>query len=342
MRVLICDDSLPLRRELRIGLEAEGFEVVGEAGDGVEAVELADRLEPDACVVDLSMPRRDGLEVVALLRERLPGARIVVFSAFAADRMRDQALRRGADAYLEKGCAFPVLVDALAHGRRERTPEGRVTRIDIRPHGVLDAIVEVYERELTRAAEALHDGPVQVLTAATLQLRLAVRHPERAAEAAEDVARQLDEASADLRDLMAGLATWNLAGSSFGEAVRSLVESKCRPFGVEAEVAVNGEVERIPAGQCAAALRTVQEAVANAIRHSGASRIEVSAAAADRRLEVRVADDGDGFDLDGRPAADQLGIPLMRRRVESLGGRIEITSAPGRGTEVVAVLPLAA
>jgi DNA-binding response OmpR family regulator len=222
VRVLICDDAEVLRRELRIGLEAEGFQVVGEAADGIEAEQIADRLRPDAFVVDLSMPRRDGLELLPRLRGRFPAARIVVFSGFESGRMRAAALRLGADAYLEKGCAFESLVAALcgpAYVRRNGRPELRA-----RPHGLLDALTEVHERELNRISGRLHDGPVQVLTASSLLLHGAAGDAERARRVSSEVADHLDEVIAELRQMMSGLAAWDLGGGSFEDTIRNLAE----------------------------------------------------------------------------------------------------------------------
>ncbi len=337
MRVLVCDDVAALRRELRIGLEAEGFDVVGEAGDGVEAEQLAGVLAPDGFVVDLSMPGRDGLELVGLLRDRFPAGRIVVFSGFDAARMGAAVLRAGADVYLEKGCAFAELVDALRScgGHRPEAPTADPVP-PVRPHGVLDALVDAYERSLTRVAENLHDGPIQTLSAVAIMLSKPGIDPQRQAQAAAHLAAAVDE----LRDLMDGLATWDLAGPSLAEAIRALVEAACSRNGIEAEIELTPQLERIPAAQAAVVFRTVQEAVTNAIKHGRPRRISVSAAGTPESLEVRIADDGSGFDTSRPVRAGHLGLPLARRRLEALSGRLELTSRPGAGTQILVSLPL--
>jgi signal transduction histidine kinase len=89
-----------------------------------------------------------------------------------------------------------------------------------------------------------------------------------------------------------------------------------------------------------AAYRIVQEALSNAARHAGAGRVTVALAQAGEALTVRVADDGEGFD----PATGAAGFGLrgMRERVDLLNGRLRVGAAPGRGTEVRAVLPIPA
>ena len=103
-RLLIADDYTPFRVMLRYLLDAQpDMEVVGEAVDGQEAVELAHRLEPDVLMLDLAMPRLSGWEAIPLLRTAAPSTRIVVLSGFPEERMRDPALRSSITSYLEKG-----------------------------------------------------------------------------------------------------------------------------------------------------------------------------------------------------------------------------------------------
>jgi DNA-binding NarL/FixJ family response regulator len=103
-RVLIADDVASLRALWRTFLSENGdVEIVAEAGDGAEAVELARELKPDVLLLDLSMPRVDGLEVIRTLRAEVPEIRIVVASGFAAARLAPLALELGAIGYFEKG-----------------------------------------------------------------------------------------------------------------------------------------------------------------------------------------------------------------------------------------------
>jgi CheY-like chemotaxis protein len=119
-RVVIVDDNVQLRRLLNALLQSDGrFEVVGEAADGVEALELVDQLEPELLLLDLSMPGMDGIEVL----ERLAGVPrppiTVVLSGYTDEELRTQVLEAGAALCLEKGLDFTELTDCLATtGRR--------------------------------------------------------------------------------------------------------------------------------------------------------------------------------------------------------------------------------
>jgi DNA-binding NarL/FixJ family response regulator len=104
IRLAICDDVREFRELMRFGLEDDpDIDIVGEAADGLEAVEVVSELRPDVVLLDLSMPKLDGLEVLEALRERSPASRIIVLSGFAAARMAPVVIEHGATAYLEKG-----------------------------------------------------------------------------------------------------------------------------------------------------------------------------------------------------------------------------------------------
>jgi DNA-binding NarL/FixJ family response regulator len=103
-RVLIADDFQDVRMLLRVQLQRTGrFDVVAEAANGEEAVELATQLQPDVVLLDMSMPRMDGLQALPLIREAVPGVRVLVLSGFDEGTMAQKALDLGADGYVEKG-----------------------------------------------------------------------------------------------------------------------------------------------------------------------------------------------------------------------------------------------
>lgn len=101
--MLIADDHAVVREGLRTFLDLQdGIEVAGEAADGREAVDEAERLRPDVVLMDLVMPRLDGVEAMRELRARVPQARVVVLTSFLDDERLLPALRAGAAGYLLK------------------------------------------------------------------------------------------------------------------------------------------------------------------------------------------------------------------------------------------------
>jgi len=117
--VVVCDDVPDLRRLAKAALEADGeVEVVGEAGDGAEAIEVVRQLQPDIVVLDLSMPHMDGLEAIPEIHAVAPAAEIVVFSGFEEGKVAELALRLKASRYVRKGAPLEELrtaVKDLAH-----------------------------------------------------------------------------------------------------------------------------------------------------------------------------------------------------------------------------------
>ncbi len=126
LRLLLADDTPTVRYFLRYAFEASSaFEVVAEAGDGEEAVEMAERYRPDVVLLDLAMPVMDGLQAIPLIRERAPETKIIIHSGFEATRMEAQALALGAAAYLEKSHRPDVLVDRVLAVMRDVPPGPR-------------------------------------------------------------------------------------------------------------------------------------------------------------------------------------------------------------------------
>ena len=114
IRVLVVDDHAVVREGLRTFLELQdGIEVAGEAADGEEAIEAAERLRPDVVLMDLVMPALDGIAAMRALRERVPGARVIVLTSFADDDKLLPALRAGAAGYLLKNAEPQELARAV-------------------------------------------------------------------------------------------------------------------------------------------------------------------------------------------------------------------------------------
>lgn len=125
MRVLIADDHALFRDGLRSLLEARGVEVVGEARNGREAIELARRSNPDVVLMDLIMPELGGLAATKLLSAELPQVRVVVVTASEDDADLFEAIKSGAQGYLPKDVEsgrFFELLDGVTRGEPALTP----------------------------------------------------------------------------------------------------------------------------------------------------------------------------------------------------------------------------
>lgn len=112
LRVLIAEDEALIRLDLREMLRDEGYEVVGEARDGQEAIDLAESLQPDVIILDVKMPRMDGLTAAEVIGERRI-APMVVLSAFSQRDLVGRALKAGVMTYLTKPFAQADLAPAI-------------------------------------------------------------------------------------------------------------------------------------------------------------------------------------------------------------------------------------
>ena len=101
-RILVADDASFMRQMIREIVEAEGYEVCGEASDGIEAVDLFKKLHPDITTMDIVMPRRSGIDAVRAVVELDPGARIVMCSALGQETLVAEAMQAGAKDFIVK------------------------------------------------------------------------------------------------------------------------------------------------------------------------------------------------------------------------------------------------
>ena len=113
VRLLLADDHTMLRQGLRRSLQEFGIDVVGEAADGHQAVELSRRLRPDVVLMDVSMPVLDGVEATRAVRREVPGAQVVMLTMHSDTDVVARALQAGAAGYLVKDCSIEEVVDAV-------------------------------------------------------------------------------------------------------------------------------------------------------------------------------------------------------------------------------------
>lgn len=112
--VLIVEDQSVVREGLAAMLSfSTEIEVVGQAKDGIEAVELAEKTHPDVILLDLVMPRQDGLTTIPILKEKLPSTHILVLTSFAENARVYQAIKSGAEGYMLKDATHAQLLQAI-------------------------------------------------------------------------------------------------------------------------------------------------------------------------------------------------------------------------------------
>jgi YesN/AraC family two-component response regulator len=117
IRVLIADDRLTSRDGLKALLATQlGIDIVGEAADGREAVQLAEQYRPDVVLMDVRMPVMDGLEATRIIKDRWPEVKVIMLTMYPSHQA--EALAAGADAFLVKGCTAEDLLAVILKGER--------------------------------------------------------------------------------------------------------------------------------------------------------------------------------------------------------------------------------
>ncbi|NJP42818.1 sensor histidine kinase [Streptomyces sp. PRB2-1] len=200
------------------------------------------------------------------------------------------------------------------------------------------------ERE--RLSREIHDTLAQGFTSLVMLVQAVEgeldENPDRARRHLQLMARTARENLAEARALVAGTAPAGLDGATLPDAVRRLAARHTEQTGAPATVDVTGSVRALPAAVEVVALRTCQEALANARRHAGHGvPVSLGLAYAPGTLGVTVHDSGRGFDPAAAPGTG-YGLPGLRARAAELGGTARVGSARGKGTTVRVTLPLAA
>jgi two-component system sensor histidine kinase UhpB len=237
------------------------------------------------------------------------------------------------------------IVDRVRHITRENERLfSRLIEGERRFRGLAKAVWKVQEDERRRLARELHDGLGQTLTALTHQLERLQRKDgsqEIAAELADSVemARLALNESRELSRLLRPPVLDDLGLSA---ALSWLARTLEQRTDLHVELHLAGLDERLDPDLETLVFRVVQEALTNVLRHAGVNRVSVEVERTEGRLELRIADRGQGFDPDatlmGRVSGS--GLRGMRDRLELFGGRLELSSEPGKGTLVSASVPL--
>jgi signal transduction histidine kinase len=223
-----------------------------------------------------------------------------------------------------------LLIALAEHERRFRSLARRVWSVE--------------EEQRRRIALELHDGLGQTLTALVIELELMAGVGAASSDRLAVAARIASEALASTRELSRLLRPSLLDDLGLVPALRWLARSLGEGTGFQVEIDLPDADRRLPAEAETLLFRVAQEALTNALKHSGAQGARLELGYEDRSARLVVRDDGRGFEaesaLAGEEPARGLGLRNLRDRVELHGGRWSIDSSPGRGTRVEVVLPL--
>ncbi len=213
---------------------------------------------------------------------------------------------------------------------------------------LFERIVSTSEEERLRLSLDLHDGPIQSLLGLQVGVLTVERHiergqPEEAVAGLHRVLESLTESARDLRRIVRDLHPPSLESTGFAPSVEDYLEHMRAGDGISSEFDVVGEVRTLGASVDRAVYHVIREALANARKHSGASRVSVRVEFGDSSLKVCVRDDGRGFQPESRhwqSGDGHIGLRSMRERVRMLGGDFTVDSGRSPGTAVSFSIPL--
>jgi DNA-binding NarL/FixJ family response regulator len=173
IRILIVDDHAIVRQGFAALLKTvPGFEVVGEASDGQEAVEAFRKLRPDVTLMDLRLPKLNGVEAIARIRGDSPGARIIVLTTYDGDEDIYRAMQAGAKGYLLKGMDLRELTEAVrtVHAGKSRIPSQVAEKLAERMSGATLTARELEVLRLIVAGKSNRDiGNALFISEATVK-----------------------------------------------------------------------------------------------------------------------------------------------------------------------------
>ncbi len=294
----------------------------------------------DVLKTEVTSPLMDALQTAGMrsyvlfpLREsdRLVGSLFLVSdrpAAFSTDQL--EVAREVAD-HLAIAIRQALLLDELRAAKERLEALSR-------------QLIRAQEEEQRRIARELHDEVGQSLTAVKIALNRLARDPSGPdiGSRLSDAAAMTDCALEQVRDLSRLLRPSLLDDLGLAEALRALAENLAERTGLAAAADVD-EIGPVDPEVETACYRIAQEALTNAIKHAGATRLHVALHRAGDELQLVVEDDGTGFDVAVATAravrGSSLGVLSLQERAMLAGGRTEITSRPGDGTRIRAVFP---
>lgn len=198
--------------------------------------------------------------------------------------------------------------------------------------------------ERQRLARDLHDDVAQLLAALQMDLAMLKRnlggYSQGTADLLDSMQTIADLSVVSIRRVIGDLRPPVLDDAGLVRGIESLADDARRRFSLRIVVSVSDQVVDLSDGLVTTVYRVIQESLNNVAKHAQASTVEIAVIAVDDVLTVRVRDDGIGLSSKTLRESGGFGLCGMRERVTLLGGEFLITSSPGEGTEVVAVLPI--
>jgi signal transduction histidine kinase len=209
------------------------------------------------------------------------------------------------------------------------------------------AVDALFTKERNRLAYEIHDGVTQAVTTSVLELEALThkieRDPKDAIQTLGVSKSEIRRALSELRGILFELSRDKSSEPVADDPLAKYVQDVVRRWRLPARITVKGDLHHVPKPLLGAAYVVIREALANAAKHAAGHNVTVWVGSTEKELVVEVADGGRGFNTSRRRTdreGKHFGLEMMERRVAEAGGRLEVDSAPGRGTRITARLPI--
>ena len=330
--ILVVDDDEGLLVLMGEALRSEGYEV-SCASSGAELLKMLAQRRPELLLLDLKLKDVGGQRLLQRLERADLRVPFVVVTGQGDEKVAVEMMRRGALDYVSKDTALLDLLPGVVNralmviGRERALASERTLRERLERE-----VLEISGQEQRRIGEDLHDGLGQQLTAIEILcagLKADVASHPKLARQVDRIGQLLRESIGQVRSLARGLVPVKDAPDALWISLVELVEQtnaldrgncalECPEMVLLDDSATADHLYRI-----------AQEALNNAVKHSGADRMVVSLTRDEAGLELRVADNGRGFVELRTPG---MGLQVMRHRASVIGAQLTVESKPGKGT----------
>ncbi len=341
--ILIVDDDPTDRENLVDLLKGESCDLQ-LATDGVQALQMLEKLQPDLILLDTRMPGLDGFEVCRRIRSMPPLAEvpIIILTTLSDHDSLLHAIEAGADVFLTKPADPRELiarVRAIIRLNRYRTLREQRENI----HHMAERLVAAQEEERQRISRELHDDLGQALTTHQLAIHNLQEDLSLPVEVMFERLQSLYDQSYEIFVKVRRLARDLRPPVLDALGLKVAMQTYCTEFTRRTHLPVIFEAEaavpKLADTYNITLYRALQEALTNVVKHAHASQVWVELSMEDETVCLTVQDNGVGFSEE-KSVSKGIGLAGLRERITTVGGTLNLKSAPGRGTVLSVQFPL--
>lgn len=308
-----------------------------------KGIEILENEFIDVVLLDLKLPDSEGLTGVEQIFAVAPNIPVIVLTGLNDENTAISAVKMGAQDYLVKDrVESEILIRSIKYAiERKRAEEDQQKLLEQRIRSL--SIIEAQENERRRISRELHDGLGQLLSAAKLNFGMIDFVNSNNKERSTDIVKQVDsiisKAIVEARRIAHDLRPTTLDDFGLIPALRILCQEFSKLTGIKVKFQVSPTLERIDPKVEIAVYRIIQESFNNISKYAEATEVSLDLYRKDNQVFVRVKDNGKGFDTEqvikSKKAGGGFGLLNMKERAELIGGKAEINSSPGTGTELL-------